>query len=72
MKKLAVVIMAGCLVAFGATAQPGQGPGDRKLWLQYLDKIAKPVLSNLAAGSLKEKMPLKLSDRTDNRRSARR
>ena len=40
---------------------------ERKLWLSYLDKLAKPVLSNLANDRLKEKMPVVLSKRVDNR-----
>lgn len=40
---------------------------DRKLWLTYMDKIARPVLSNLAAGQLKEKMPVTLSPHVDNK-----
>ncbi|WP_432327663.1 hypothetical protein ACRQ5D_30890 [Mucilaginibacter sp. P25] len=28
---------------------------DRKLWLSYMDKVARPVISNLAADQLKEK-----------------
>jgi len=46
---------------------------DRKTWLDYLDKIARPVLSNLAKGQLKEKMPVELSktvDNKDNRKQA--
>jgi hypothetical protein len=40
---------------------------DRSAWLYYLDKLARPVLSAIAADKLKEKMPLVLSDRVDNR-----
>src|SRR5678816_4933246 len=40
---------------------------DRKVWLNYLDKIARPVLSNLAQGQLKEKMPVELSKTVDNK-----
>src|SRR5690349_17901376 len=40
---------------------------DRKLWLSYLDKIARPVLSNLAEEQLKEKMPVVLSPKVDNK-----
>ena len=40
---------------------------DRKTWLDYLDKIARPVLSNLAKGQLKEKMPVELSKTVDNK-----
>jgi hypothetical protein len=39
---------------------------DRALWLSYMDKIARPVLSNLAENKLKEKMPVVLSKRIDN------
>ncbi|WP_091163552.1 DUF2264 domain-containing protein [Mucilaginibacter sp. P19] len=42
---------------------------DRKLWLSYMDKVARPVISNLAADQLKEKMPMELSDRVDNKES---
>ncbi len=42
---------------------------DRKLWLSYMDKVARPVLSNLAADQLKEKMPVQLSDHIDNKES---
>lgn len=40
---------------------------DRKVWLSYMDKVARPVLSNLAADQLKEKMPMQLSPRIDNK-----
>ncbi|MBP6023419.1 DUF2264 domain-containing protein [Ferruginibacter sp.] len=39
----------------------------RAVWLQYLDKTARPVLTNLANNTLKEKMPLVLSDKVDNK-----
>lgn len=39
----------------------------RTQWLSYLVKIARPVLTNLAANTLKEKMPLVLSDKVDNK-----
>jgi hypothetical protein len=42
---------------------------DRKLWLSYMDKVARPVLSNLASDQLKEKMPVQLSDHIDNKES---
>ena len=40
---------------------------DRKLWLSFMDKTARPVLSYLAEDKLKEKMPVVLSARIDNR-----
>ncbi|MEO6355527.1 MAG: DUF2264 domain-containing protein [Ferruginibacter sp.] len=40
---------------------------DRKIWLSDLDKIARPVLTNLANNTLKEKMPVVLSEKVDNK-----
>src|ERR1700730_13536495 len=45
------------------TAVPGN---DRKLWLSYMDKIARPVMLNMAEDKLKERMVVVLSKRTDN------
>lgn len=42
---------------------------NRQLWLAYLDKISRPVLSNLAQDQLKAVMPVKLSERIDNKES---
>jgi hypothetical protein len=42
---------------------------ERKLWLSYMDKVARPVISNLAADQLKGKMPMQLSDKIDNKES---
>jgi hypothetical protein len=39
---------------------------DREVFLQYLDKLAKPVLLNLAQDKLKVNMPVDLSPRIDN------
>lgn len=46
---------------------PYTANSDRKLWLHYLDKVARPVLYNLANDQLKEKMPVELSPRVDNK-----
>jgi hypothetical protein len=40
---------------------------DRMNWLKQLDKISRPVLMNLASDRLKEKMPVVLSPKTDNK-----
>ena len=32
--------------------------GRREIWLSYLDKVARPVMSNLACNQLKERMPV--------------
>ena len=42
---------------------------DRTLWLSYMDKIARPVISSLAEGKLKENMPVVLSPKIDNKES---
>ena len=64
-KKVSVVICLFCF--FLSSAQDKEN--DRKIWLNYLDKIAKPVLSNLAQNRLKEKMPVELSKTVDNKES---
>ncbi|MBU1822451.1 MAG: hypothetical protein KKG00_13205, partial [Bacteroidetes bacterium] len=33
-------------------------PSDRKIWLDYLEKLANPVLTNLANDTLKANMPV--------------
>ncbi len=38
----------------------------REQWLNYMDKIARPVISNLASDNLKEKMTITLSNTSDN------
>jgi hypothetical protein len=43
-----------------------KGIHDREVFLQYLDQLAKPVLSNLAQDKLKENMTVDLSPRIDN------
>ena len=42
------------------------GIKDREYWLSQLDKIARPVLGNLAKDELKKNMPVLLSKRSDN------
>ncbi|MEO6520582.1 MAG: DUF2264 domain-containing protein [Mucilaginibacter sp.] len=53
-----------------AQKQPKTVTGStRKLWLSYMDKVARPVIFNLADDKLKEKMPMLLSDHIDNKES---
>src|ERR1039457_2399226 len=48
------------LGAGAATAQalPEVGETDRQYWVRTMGKVAEPVLSNLAAGTLKRNMPV--------------
>jgi hypothetical protein len=59
--------IAGCFLFFFVSAQNKES--GRKLWLNYLDRISKPVLFNLANGQLKEKMTVELSKTVDNKES---
>ncbi|GAA0880646.1 DUF2264 domain-containing protein [Algoriphagus jejuensis] len=38
----------------------------RELWLDYLDRVARPVISNLAEDQLKANMPIALAPKIDN------
>ncbi|MBZ5858401.1 DUF2264 domain-containing protein [Flavihumibacter profundi] len=58
MKYLITLLMLLCF-AVGSPAQ-GTGAADRKYWVETLYKIAYPVMQNLAAGTLKQNMPLEL------------
>jgi hypothetical protein len=73
-KPVAAALLAACLLTC-TTFSYGQPDSrkraaaivtDREYWLEQLDKMAKPVLSNLAANNLKKAMPLGLSKRIDN------
>ncbi|MCJ8209124.1 DUF2264 domain-containing protein [Mucilaginibacter sp. RS28] len=70
MKRTLLIAAAICLT-FVVKAQKKNTTvlSDRKVWLSYMDKVARPVLANLAADQLKEKMPMELSDRIDNKES---
>ena len=62
---LCLVFMIVCQNGYTQKAKPAVS--ERKLWLNYLDKIARPVFSNLAADQLKAKMPVTLSPHVDNK-----
>jgi hypothetical protein len=55
------------LLFFNPLVQAQDNSADRKLWLNQLDKIARPVIFNLAQDELKAKMPVVLSNRIDNK-----
>ncbi|GAC1426633.1 MAG: DUF2264 domain-containing protein [Chitinophagaceae bacterium] len=67
MKKI-LIIIAFALAAANTRAQNNKmnDGNDRLTWLHYLDKLARPVLSNIANNTLKEKLPLVLSEKVDN------
>lgn len=65
MKKLFAIVCS----SFFLLASAQNKSNDRKLWLDYLDKIARPVISNLAKDQLKEKMIVELSKTVDNKES---
>jgi hypothetical protein len=48
-------------------AQDSEVSKRRHVWLGYLDKVARPVLSNLATDKLKEVMPVILPPNVDNK-----
>jgi hypothetical protein len=67
-KKLVLILFCSLCVAGFSKAQSKKviQITTRQLWLNYMDKVARPVLSNLAADNLKANMVVKLSDHIDN------
>ena len=57
------ILICSCLSANPKTSIPQT---DRQLWISYMDKIARPVIQNLAEDKLKKTMPIVLSPRIDN------
>src|SRR5687767_14543787 len=56
-----------CLCSFSVMNAKAQSTlNNRRLWLQHLDKLARPVISNLAEGKLKERMSVELAKNVDN------
>ena len=58
------------LSGFAAAQASGQGTeNERQYWLRTMSKIAEPVLTNLAAGTLKRNMPVEsVTGNVDDRR----
>jgi hypothetical protein len=69
MKKLNILLALLAIIFTAGAQNKTTGLQDRKLWLNYMDKIARPVMSNFAEDKLKERMPVLLSDRIDNKES---
>ena len=58
---------AGTLGAASVLQAPPAAADDRGLWLSVLTRVGEPVLSNLAAGTLKTRMPVEQAANTDRR-----
>jgi hypothetical protein len=54
------------LLFFCQTIKAQERLNTREQWLDYMDRMVRPVLSNLASDQLKEVMPVVLSDQVDN------
>ncbi|WP_210463538.1 DUF2264 domain-containing protein [Rufibacter roseolus] len=72
--KLKLLVLACLFLSFLAISAEAQQKkaaktNDRVVWLRHLDKIVRPVLSNLAEDKLKEKMPVALSNKIDYKSS---
>ncbi len=63
--KLLLLIL---LICSGISAKPGKSiiKNDRQIWLEYMDKVARPVIKNIAEDQLKVNMPIILSPKIDN------
>ena len=51
------------------TLSVGKAQSPRDQWVDYLDKVARPVIENLAKDQLREKMPVLVSAQIDNAES---
>ena len=54
------------LIVFPILTSAQEDDSIRLQWLEYMDKLARPVLSNLAENKLKEQMPVVLSETIDD------
>ena len=54
------------LIAILFTTSVRSQPTSRELWLHYMDKVARPVLANLAVNKLMENMPVVISAAVDD------
>jgi len=59
------------LLSFNVLKQDGFADSTRKAWSSYMDKVARPVISNPANDQLKEKIQVVLSDHIDNKERAK-
>lgn len=61
------ILPATKISAAGASPNDDKNSNDRQYWVQLMDKIASPVLSNMSKGELKKNMPIEFSPTWDNR-----
>ncbi|CAM3642284.1 DUF2264 domain-containing protein [Mucilaginibacter galii] len=67
-KKIALLLIL-LTIAYAGFSQRTDKRSTREVWINYMDLIARPVISNMAEGKLKANMPVKFSDHVDNRES---
>ncbi|MBS1512583.1 MAG: DUF2264 domain-containing protein [Bacteroidetes bacterium] len=65
--KIKTYLVTVLLAAVSIVGAQNKTASTRQQWLGYMDKIARPVLSNLANDALKQNMPLVLSPHVDNK-----
>lgn len=66
-KYLFIIITCCTSYVQQVTAQAQEDKSRREEWIRYMDKIARPVLQNLAQDQLKQRMPVDFSASIDNR-----
>lgn len=70
MRKILLTLTASLFfIAAMGQDKATEGLNTRKLWLNYMDKVARPVIENIAHDKLKENMPVMLSEKIDNKES---
>ncbi len=60
-------VAASARTPASASAQATNGADDRRYWLSVLQRLAQPVLTNLAAGKLKARMPVEAHAKATDR-----
>ena len=66
MKKILFLLAIISCTGISAKQQKTQPINERQLWLSYMDKVARPVIQNIAEDKLKATMPIVLSPKIDN------
>ena len=68
-RKIIALLLFLLTMAYAGFGQRKDKRSTREVWINYMDRIARPVISNMAEGKLKANMPVKFSDHVDNRES---